>query len=63
MKVANIKITNYEIKSEIDKKIVLISDIHYYSRRDLNKLESIYNKIKTLNPNYRTTYFKIKKTI
>ena len=49
---ANIKITNYEIKSEIDKKIVLISDIHYYSRRDLNKLESIYNKIKTLNPNY-----------
>lgn len=52
MKVANIKITNYEIKSEIDKKIVLISDIHYYNRRDLNKLESIYNKIKTLNPNY-----------
>lgn len=52
MKVANIKITNYEIKSVIDKKIVLISDIHYYSRRDLNKLESIYNKIKTLNPNY-----------
>ncbi len=49
---ANIKITNYEIKNAVDKKIVLISDIHYYSRRDLNKLESIYNKIKTLNPNY-----------
>ena len=49
---ANIKITNYEIKSIIDKKIVLISDIHYYSRHDLSKLESIYNKIKTLSPNY-----------
>ena len=49
---ANIKITNYEIKNTIDKKIVLISDIHYYSRRDLKKLESIYNKIKTLSPNY-----------
>ncbi len=49
---ANIKITNYEIKSTINKKIVLISDIHYYSRRNLNKLESIYGQIKILNPNY-----------
>ncbi len=49
---ANIKITNYEIKSTINKKIVLISDIHYYSRHDLKKLESIYNQIKILNPNY-----------
>lgn len=49
---ANIKITNYEIKSTINKKIVLISDIHYHCRHDLNKLENIYNKIKTLSPNY-----------
>ena len=49
---ANIKITNYKIKSEVNKTIVLISDIHYYSRRDLNKLENIYNKIKELKPNY-----------
>lgn len=49
---ANIKITNYKIKSKVNKTIVLISDIHYYSRKDLNKLENIYNKINELKPNY-----------
>ena len=38
---ANIKITNYKIKSKVNKTVVLISDIHYYSRKDLNKLENI----------------------
>ncbi len=49
---ANIKITNYKIKNNVNKKIVLLSDIHYYHRNDLKKLERIYNKIKDLDPNY-----------
>lgn len=49
---ANIKITNYKINNNLNKKIVLLSDIHYYSRKDLTKLERIYDKVKELNPNY-----------
>lgn len=49
---ANIKITNYKINNNLNKKIVLLSDIHYYSRKDLTKLERIYDKVKELNPDY-----------
>lgn len=49
---ANIKITNYKINNNINKKIVLISDLHYYNRKDLMGLENVYNKINEIKPNY-----------
>lgn len=43
-----IKIPNQKIAG----KIVLISDIHYYSKKDLNKLNKVLTMIKDINPNY-----------
>lgn len=42
----------YNLNSKLNKKIVLISDIHYYSRKDISKLNKILDKIKHINPNY-----------
>ena len=48
------KIVNkiYNISNKLNKKIVLISDIHYYSKKDVFRLNNIYNNIKKINPNY-----------
>lgn len=42
----------YNIKSNINKKIVLISDIHYENKKDLKRLNSIFDNIKKINPDY-----------
>lgn len=41
----------YKIKGP-NKKIVLISDIHFYPKYNFKRLELIYEKIKSLKPNY-----------
>lgn len=43
---------NYDIYGKINKKIVLISDIHYYNHKNMKKLNIILTKIKILNPDY-----------
>ena len=42
----------YTIESNLNKNIVLISDIHYSSNKDLNRLNFILNRIKKINPDY-----------
>ena len=42
----------YNIKSYLNKKIVLISDIHYSSKKDIKNLNIVLDKIKILNPDY-----------
>lgn len=42
----------YNIKSNINKKIVLISDIHYENKKDLKRLNSILDNIREINPDY-----------
>ena len=42
----------YNIESNLNKKIVLISDIHYSNKKDINKLNYILDNIKKLKPNY-----------
>ena len=48
------RITNkkYNIKGRINTNIILISDIHYYSKNDIIYLNKILNKISKLNANY-----------
>ena len=43
---------NYDIESKINKKIVLLSDIHYYNKKDIKKLNKILKKIQSINPDY-----------
>ena len=47
-------ITNktYNISGNIDKTIVLISDIHYSNKKDIKHLYKVFNKIQKINPNY-----------
>ena len=48
-----IKIKKIKLNSnKISNKIVLISDTHYSSKKDLIKLNNILDQIKKLNPNY-----------
>ena len=42
----------YKIYSELNKKIVLISDIHYSNRNDIDNLNTILEKIKSVKPDY-----------
>ena len=42
----------YNISSKLNKKIVLISDIHYYSENDIFRLNEVLENIKKINPNY-----------
>lgn len=49
MKIINKK---YNISNTINKKIVLISDIHYHSKKDILRLNNILDNIKKLKPNY-----------
>lgn len=48
VKVNKFKISNKKISS----RMVLISDIHYYNKKDEIKLKIIYETIKNLSPNY-----------
>ena len=49
MKIINKK---YNISNKLNKKIVLISDIHYYSEKDIKQLNNVLDNIKKLNPSY-----------
>ena len=42
----------YNIKSDLNKKIVLISDIHYSSKKDIKNLNLVLDRIKNINPDY-----------
>ena len=46
------KIINKEYNLGNDKTIVLISDIHYYNKRDIKLLNNILDNIKQIKPNY-----------
>lgn len=43
---------NYEIDAKINKKIVVISDIHYYNHKNIRKLNKILKKIELIKPDY-----------
>lgn len=49
MKIVNKK---YNIGNKLNKNIVLISDIHYYSKKDIKHLNKVLDKIKKISPNY-----------
>ena len=49
MKIFN---TTYNIESNINKKIVLISDLHYYNKKNIFILNKVLDKIKIINPDY-----------
>lgn len=42
----------YNIKGNIDKNIVLISDIHYTNKKDIKHLNKVLDNIKKIKPNY-----------
>ena len=49
MKIIN---KNYEINSKLNKRICLISDLHYLNKKDIKRLELILDNIKNINPDY-----------
>ena len=49
MKIVN---KNYNIKGSINTNIVLISDIHYYKKKDIIHLNKILDNIKKLKPDF-----------
>ena len=42
----------YNLKNKSPKDIVLISDIHYYDKKDMKYLNKLYLKLKEINPSY-----------
>lgn len=42
----------YNISNKLNKKIVLLSDIHYDNKKDIKNLCKILNKINKIKPNY-----------
>ena len=38
--------------NELNKKIVLISDIHYYDKKDIKLLDKVLDRIYEINPDY-----------
>ena len=48
------KITNkiYNINGNINTKLVLISDIHYYNKSNIKVLNKILDLLRKINPNY-----------
>lgn len=42
----------YNISDKLNKKIVLISDIHYYNKKDIIKLNKVLDNIKNIKPDY-----------
>lgn len=49
---SKIFITNYEVSNNMNKKILLISDLHYYDQSMTSLLNTIYKKAMELEPNY-----------
>lgn len=49
MKIIN---KEYNISNKLNKKIVLISDIHYYNKKDIICLNKVLDNIKRIKPNY-----------
>ena len=49
MKIAN---KTYDLSSNLNKSIVLISDIHYYEKEQINHLNKVLDNIKKINPDY-----------
>jgi len=49
MKIVNKK---YNLNNKLNKKIVLISDIHYHSKNDIMRLNDVLDNIKKINPDY-----------
>jgi len=49
MKIIN---KNYNIKGSINTNIVLISDIHYYNKKDLIHLNKVLDNIKKIKPDF-----------
>ena len=49
---ARINKVSYNIRGKVNKKIVLISDLHYYSKNDLTKLNKVLEQIKLINPDF-----------
>lgn len=45
-------IKNYVVDSPLDKRIVVLSDIHYYNKNMVILLEQLEDKVKSLNPDY-----------
>lgn len=43
---------SYNLKAKVNKKIVLISDLHYYSKNDLTKLNKVLEEIQIINPDF-----------
>lgn len=44
--------TNYNLNGTVDTNIVHISDIHYYNKKCIKRLNKILEKIKKIKPNY-----------
>ena len=42
----------YNISNKLNKRIVLISDIHYYNKNDITRLNKVLDNIKKINPDY-----------
>ncbi len=49
MKIVN---KTYDLGSNLNKSIVLISDIHYYEKEQINHLNKVLDNIKKINPDY-----------
>lgn len=45
-------ITNYNVDYPLNKKIILISDIHYYNKKMKSLLDELYLKISLINADY-----------
>lgn len=42
----------YKIINSINKRIIVLSDIHYYSKKDIKRLYEILKNVSILKPNY-----------
>ena len=43
---------NYNVDNKLNKKILLISDIHYYNKNNIDSLNKVLEKIQNENPDY-----------
>lgn len=48
------KLFNYEVDTNLNKdyELVILSDVHYYSKKNKKKLDRMLEKVKTLNPDF-----------
>lgn len=46
------EISKYRLESKLNKRVVLISDIHYYNKSVVPVLKLVFEKIKDLEPDY-----------